>query len=697
MSEGAYCHTIYQFMKKTDLKIAIAGNPNAGKTTVFNALTGTRQHVANYPGVTVEKKSGLLKYKDMQMEIVDLPGTYSLTAASEDERVARNYIIHEKPDVVVDVIDASNFERNAYLTSQLLELGVRLVVVLNMSDRAKSQGQILDIEMIKERLGCEVVETVGSRGVGIGELKDSIARAVNRNPKDVTLDYGEEFGAFVDEVTDSIAAMKGGVDYASKRWIATKLLEYDPQVVQKFTDTYRSLGTTIMNRVREIRKNVEGHHRASLDILFAERRYGFAAGLYREILRKEPSGHRHFSDSVDDLVTHRFIGIPLFLGLMYLVFYVTFTFAGLPMEWIENGVGWLGNLVATYWPGDGPIKSLVVDGAISGVGGVLVFLPNILLLFMCISILEDSGYMARVAFIMDKLMHKIGLHGKSFIPMVLGFGCSVPAIMATRTLENRRDRLTTMLIIPLMSCGAKLPIYTLFIPAFFPMAWRPRVLWLLYLTGVMLAILLIRILRSSMLKGESTPFVMELPPYRVPTLKGIIIHMWERSKLYLKKAGTIILAVSIVMWFLTSYPKPAEIPGAQEVRGTAIEYSFAGRIGHAMEPAIKPLGFDWRIGTALIGAMAAKEVFVSQLAIIFSLSGDESGISRLTEKLRKNYTPLIGICVMLFCLISFPCMATIVMTKRESGSWKWAIFQLVGLTMLAYLITLIVYQVGIRI
>lgn len=689
-------------MKNNTLRIAIAGNPNSGKTTIFNALTGTRQHVGNYPGVTVEKKEGFFEYEGRRIDVVDLPGTYSLTASSLDEKIARNFIVAEKPDVIINVLDASNFERNAYLTSQLVELGVKLVLVLNMSDRAKEQGQNLDIPMIEERLGCRVIETVGSRGVGMDELKKAIVDASTRDSKYVEIDYGEEIGALVGDVQTAIVNMDESVSSKHARWMAAKLLEGDVDVRRWFERAFGEPSLDVVAMADDMRMHVEGHHGATLDILMAERRYGFAAGLYREVLRREPSGQRLFSDSIDDIVTHRFIGIPLFLAMMYLIFYITFTVAEYPMQWIESGVGMLGDLVAGNWPGDGPLKSLVVDGAIAGVGGVLVFMPNILLLFMCISILEDTGYMSRAAFIMDKVMHKLGLHGKSFIPMLLGFGCSVPAIMATRTLENRRDRLATMLAIPLMSCGARLPIYALIIPAFFPAPWRPKVLWIIYIVGILMAVLMIRILRSTILRGESTPFVMELPPYRMPTLKGIVIHMWERAKLYLKKAGTIILAVSIVMWFLTSYPKvenkvmelSSQNVEMVESQTPAIAHTFAGRIGRGIEPIIKPLGFDWRIGTALIGAIAAKEVFVSQMAIIFSLSDDNEGFAKLREKLADNYNPLIGLCVMLFCLISFPCAATLVITAKESGKWKWAIFQVVYLTLLAYVVTLVVYQVG---
>ncbi|WP_084219106.1 ferrous iron transport protein B [Syntrophorhabdus aromaticivorans] len=429
------------------------------------------------------------------------------------------------------------------------------------------------------------------------------------------------------------------------------------------------------------------------------------------------------SDRIDAVVTNRLLGLPIFLGLMYLVFYLTFTIGEPPMGWIESLFGWLGETVGSWWPegSESLTKSLLVDGIIGGVGGVIVFLPNILLLFLAIAILEDSGYMARAAFIMDRVMHKIGLHGKSFIPMLIGFGCSVPAIMATRTLENRRDRLTTMLVTPLMSCGARLPIYALIMPAFFPQAWRGPMLWIIYVIGILLAVLSAKLLRSTIFKGESVPFVMELPPYRMPTIKGVLIHMWDRGWLYLKKAGTVILGISILLWAMTTFPGLPDSETArfenerqtiqagklldeeQKERLVAIDnleaeeglrYSIAGRIGRVMEPVIKPMGFDWKIGTALIGALAAKEVFVAQMGIVHSLGKADEGSESLRDTLKKTYSPLIGFCIMLFCLISAPCMATIAVTARESASWKWALLQLGGLTSMAYMLTVIVYQVG---
>lgn len=688
-------------MSQKNLKVAIAGNPNSGKTSIFNELTGSHQHVGNYPGVTVEKKWGSFVHDGIEIDVVDLPGTYSLEVKSLDEKVARDFIINEQPDVIINVIDASNVERSLYLTSQLIEIGVRLVFVLNMSDRARAKGQELNLAMISERLNCETVETVGSRGEGIDKLKDAIISVSHFERREIGLDYGEE----IDDAISEITLMSPSVG----RWTALKILEKDVDVINTLTKQYGESIEPLLNKANEIVHRMESHHGDSFSVLVADRRYGFAAGLYREVVRKESVDKREFSERVDDILTNRILGIPIFLGFMYLVFYLTFKLGEFPVHGIENLVGWLGGFVEQNWPSSLPLKSLVVNGVIDGVGGVITFLPTIVILFACIAILEDTGYMARAAFIMDRLMHKIGLHGKSFIPMLIGFGCSVPAIMATRTLEHRRDRLATMFVIPLMSCGARLTIYSLIIPAFFPPSLRAKVLWLIYVVGILMAILLVRLLRSTFLRGESAPFVMELPPYRMPTIKGILIHMWERSKLYLRKAGTIILAVSILMWFLTSYPKPTTFEIDQKIAtGTVIseadaaaarasetlKYSVAGRIGYAMEPIMKPIGFDWRISTALIGAFVAKEVFISQLAIVFSIGDTGEQEFSLREHLRKSYTTLTGICVMLFCLIATPCVATVSVMRKESGRFLYAVLQFVGLTLLAYVVVLIVYQVG---
>ncbi|HBA54422.1 MAG TPA: ferrous iron transport protein B, partial [Syntrophorhabdus aromaticivorans] len=501
------------------------------------------------------------------------------------------------------------------------------------------------------------------------------------------------------------------------RWLALKLLENDREVRAKVNST------EIEAQIAKSAGHLERILGDPPETAIAAARYGFISGACQEAVRSTIEIRHTVSDRIDSFVTNRLLGIPIFLGLMYLVFSLTFTLGEPPMDWIEGFFKWLGGVIGGWWPegSESLLKSLLVDGIIGGAGGVIVFLPNILLLFLAIAILEDSGYMARAAFIMDRLMHKIGLHGKSFIPMLIGFGCSVPAIMATRTLENRRDRLTTMLVTPLMSCGARLPIYALIIPAFFPQAQHGPMLWTIYVIGILLAVLSAKLLRSTIFKGESVPFVMELPPYRMPTLKGVLIHMWERGWLYLRKAGTIILGISILLWAMTTFPglpdaettrfekerqavQAGNLTEAEQKEAVAsidnkeaeegLQYSIAGRIGQTLEPVLKPMGFDWKIGTALIGAFAAKEVFVAQMGIVHAIGEADEESETLRETLTKTYTPLIGFCIMLFCLISAPCMATIAVTARESGSWKWAMLQLVGLTILAYILTVVVFQAG---
>ncbi|MFW5864148.1 MAG: ferrous iron transport protein B [bacterium] len=693
--------------------IALAGNPNSGKTTIFNALTGARQHVGNYPGVTVEKKEGACSHNGNTLRIVDLPGTYSLTAYSIEEVVARDFLIDEKPDVVIDIVDASNLERNLYLAVQLMEIGVPLVLAFNMSDMARSRGIEFDLERLSELLGVPIVQTVGHKGLGMADLLDAAVGESRKQRRDqpFLLDYGRE----VEEARGRIAVLLReknlNLENREPEWVALKLLENDAEIQKKIQDP------DVASLLEESSRHIESILGNPPEIAVADSRYGFISGACQECVRSSVEKRHQISDHIDAVVTNRVLALPIFAALMYGVFHLVFTLGGPPMDWLDAFFGWAGESVAGFWAegSESPLKSLLVDGVIGGVGGVVIFLPNILFLFLAIAILEDSGYMARAAFIMDRFMHKIGLHGKSFIPMLIGFGCSVPAIMATRSLENQRDRLTTMLVAPLMSCGARLPIYMLIIPAFFPAQWHAPMLWLIYVIGIVLAIVLAKVLRSTLFKGETEPFVMELPPYRMPTIKSVSLHMWGRSWLYLKKAGTLILGVSIVLWAMTSYPKKpeheadygvqieqAEAAGDEELvnqlaqarQAEELSYTLAGRVGKGLEPVLQPMGFDWRIGTALIGAFAAKEVFVAQMGIVYSLGETDEESDSLRDQLRSNYTPLVGFCIMLFCLISAPCMATIAVTRRESNSWKWALVQLGGLTVLAWLITVIVYQVG---
>lgn len=718
---------------RDSLLVALAGNPNSGKTSLFNALTGARQHVGNYAGVTVERREGRRYSHGVEMHILDLPGTYSLATTSEEERIAREVLLTEQPDVVVCVVDASNLERNLYLAVHLLELGLPVVIALNMVDVAWAAGIEIDTDRLSRLLRAPVVETVGRQGAGVDELLEAIRlRRAFICPEPFQVSYGIDLepeierivGLITEAARDGASAGQGAAtestpphgsdgtdgsdDYMIARREAISLLELDGERTNTRRRGYPAEVTTAQAEAHEAAQRIEARLGEPVDILIAQQRHGSAAGISRQVIRPSLERHRDITAMVDNVLVHRVLGLPIFLAAMYLVFLFTFTVADPMATAIEDGFAWVGARVTASWPGveDSLLRSLVVDGVIGGVGGVLVFLPNIVLLFLAISLLEDSGYMARAAFLMDRLMRSVGLHGKSFIPMLLGLGCSVPAIMATRTIESRRARLTTMLVIPLMSCGARLPIYALIIPAFFPAAWHAPVLWIIYFVGVGLAMLIARLLRSTLFAGEGLPFVMELPPYRLPTVRSVTTHMIERAWMYLRKAGTVILAISIIMWALSTFPRldPEPLAAEQTVAGAADEndlasrqlaHSYAGRLGLAMEPLIAPMGFDWKIGTALVGAFAAKEVFVAQMGIVSSVgAGEGSGQGGLRQTLRETYSPLVGLSVMLFCLIASPCMATLAVTRRESGSWGWAALQLVGLTVLAWVLVTAVFQTG---
>lgn len=673
--------------ERKKITVALAGNPNSGKTTIFNALTGMRQHVGNYPGVTVEKKEGFCYYKEYEIGVIDLPGTYSLTAYSTEELIARNFIIEQRPDIVINVVDASNVERNLYLAVQLMELNVPLVLAFNMSDVAQQQGIVFDVEKLSVLLETGIVQTIGNKNKGINELLDIVVKTAGQPVKNLSalIKYGNEIEAEIDRLQKKFGELS--------RWIAIKLLEQDADVLKQIQNP------AILPAVKESIESMKKLFGEEPEIVIADRRYGFISGACQEAVKSTIEARHNRSDAIDAIITHNIFGLPIFIGLMFIVFDLVFRLGYYPMTLLEHFFEMLSRFIAGFWPAgqESLLKSLLIDGIISGVGGVLVFLPNILLLFMAIAILEDTGYMARAAFVTDRIMHKIGLHGKSFIPMLIGFGCTVPAIMACRILENRRNRITTILVLPLFSCGARLTIYALFIPALFALKWQGAMMLLIYFIGIVLAVIAAKILRITLLKGETVPFVMELPPYRMPTFKAILIHMWERGWMYLRKAGTIILVISIILWFAGNFPRPdftkAELTNTAAARKYILEHSITGKLGRAMEPTFRPLGFDSRVVTALIGAFAAKEVFVSQMAITYAISENEN-VSALRQKLRSDYTPLQAFCVMLFCLISAPCLATVAVTRAETGKWAWALFQWAGLTALAYCLTFIVYQLG---
>ena len=682
------------------ITIALAGNPNAGKTTIFNALTGARQRVGNYPGVTVEKIEGTFRHRDREVNVTDLPGTYSLAATSLDELVARNYVMDERPDVVVSIVDASNLERNLYLAVQFMEMGVPLVLVFNKTDLAEARGMTVDTRLLSELFRCRIVKTVAHERLGLEQLKDAVVETALADPpaQPVQVRYGRELEGEIELLEPRVRECEALRSRQGSRWVAVKLLERDEEV--RKLAAHCEDGDAILQAAEEGAERIHLHFGDRPEIVVADKRYGFISGACQEAVRNSVEIRHTMSDRIDGVVTSRFFGIPIFFVLMYALFKFTFTFAAPPMAWIEAGQGGLASVVTNGWPEGWPmaLRSLLVDGLIGGVGGVLVFFPNILLLFAGIAFLEDSGYMARGAFIMDGFMHRIGLHGRSFIPMMVGFGCTVPAILATRTLGSRRDRLTTMLVLPLISCGARFPIYSLFAAAFFPPEWRARILMTMYLIGIALAVILAKALRVLVFKGETDPLVMELPPYRMPTVRGIWTHTWERGWMFLRKAGTVILAASIILWFLTNYPKPDKAlladAGPNEARRIELSTSLAGRVGRSLEPVMRHVGFDWRTTTALLGAFAAKEIFVAQLGIVYSLGDVDHTSGTLRETLQREYTRLQAFCIMLFCLISTPCIATLAATRGESGRWRYALLQFGGLTLLAYGVTLAAYQVG---
>ena len=704
------------------ITIALAGNPNSGKTTVFNNLTGARQHVGNYPGVTVEKIEGTLKYKGYEIDVVDLPGIYSLTAYSIDEIVARNFLVEENPDVVIDIIDASNLERNLYLATQFKELGVPLVLAFNMADLAKRQGLKIDEERLSQLLGVPIVFTVATKKTGMDELLDTAIQVAEGKSKlaETTVGYGRETEEEITKLETVLSQDKNLVIKYPAHWLALKLLENDSEVIKKIKES--SIASEILGMVQKSIVHLKGVFGDEPEAIIADRRYGFISGACSEAIQRTYELRHTTSDRIDKVLVNRILGLPIFLGLMWLVFKFTFKLSEPLMSWVEAAQEWLGNLLGRLLPDGSAVQSLVVDGMISGVGSVLIFVPIIFLLFLAIALLEDSGYMARAAFIMDRLMHKIGLHGRSFIPMLLGFGCNLPAIMATRTIQDRKDRVVTILVNPFMSCGARLPVYTLLIGAFFHKKIAGNILFSLYILGIIIAIITAKLFRKYLLKGPAAPFVMELPPYRLPTLKGLLIHMWERGVVYLKKAGTIIFAGCVVVWFLSNFPwNPAysrdydaliakagenqEIVSQLENEKAyeKLEKSYAGSLGMMIAPVFKPLGFgNWKIAVGLVGGFVAKEIVVGTLGTLYAVGEADEESETLRQALQKEkrpdgskiYTPLVAYSLMVFVLLYLPCLATIAVIKRETNSWRWPIFTAIYTTALAWLVSFIIYQGG---
>ena len=783
--------------EKGQIRIALAGNPNCGKTTMFNNITGAKQHVGNYAGVTVEKKEGYTKFDGHELLFIDLPGTYSLTARSLDELVARNVIVNDNPDVIVNVLDASNLERNLYLAAQLLELEKPMVIALNMADVAEEMGIKYDLKKMAEMTGATIVSTVGRTNIGTKDLlAATISVAASQKAPGVTINYGDLLEGKISELVE-LLKQAGTVTYPL-RWIAVKLLEKDADVIGKvmrFDNT-----EAVIQKAEAIREEIKDQ--VDLDVVFQEYRHRFAVEVYNACLTQAPTQLETRSDRYDKILTHRILGLPIFMVVMWLLFNFVNTVGAIPQTWITDGFTALQAWVVTVIP-EGQLQSLISDGIIAGVGAVLSFVPLILLLFLGISFLEDTGYMARAAFVIDRVMRACGLHGKSFIPLLLGFGCSVPSVMGARILDNYKDRMVTILITPFMSCSARLPVYTLFAAAFFPPEWAGTVVFGVYVLGIVFGIVFAKIFRKYLFAGEAEPFVMELPPYHLPTLKATLTHMFERGIMYLKKAGTFILSASILVWFITSYPMDVEyskdydalhdqvaqtyemkdaetlahfgittdeqkdqvneivdnmkstvadattqaegageaapeieveddseapelfndikdenkdlFPAAwamyknsanldaendklgKEQAAEKIEQSYAASFGKAINPVLEPVGFDWKMGLSLVAGLAAKEVVISTLGTVYAVGGDDVNPAPLTDYLQNDphFTPLIGLTMMLFILIYPPCLATLAVIKRETGSWKWVAFMFFYENTFAWIACFIFYNVGL--
>jgi ferrous iron transport protein B len=705
------------------LRIALAGNPNSGKTTLFNALTGAHHKVGNYPGVTVEKREGVRVRGDRQYHFIDLPGIYSLTAYSIDEVVARDFILEEKPDLIVDVLDSTNLERNLYLCLQFQELGIPVIGALNMSDEAEAKGIRIDDKNLAATLGIPLVKTVGPRGTGTEVLLDRIDELSAGGAPDRRISYRDEIEPRLEALERLIAAEPGFTAKYPARWLGVKLLEKDANAYQILRE-HPGAGA-IEGAAREAVDWIEDHFGKDAEIVISEQRYGYIRGAVRESVRIEKSGDFSLTESIDRIIMNRFLSLPVFILVLWGVFQLTFFLGAFPVAWLEAFFGFLSSSLQSHLPA-GLLRSLVVDGIIGGVGGVFSFVPLIVILFFLLSILEDLGYMSRAAFATDKLLHAFGLHGQSIFPMMLGFGCSVPAVMAARTLKSPRDRIITILITPLMSCGAKLTVHVLLAAAFFP-EHPANAVMLIYAAGVVLSLCSALVLKRTVLRGDPTPFVMELPPYRAPTLRGVLWHVWDKTFQYIKKAGTIILASAILIWAITSFPAyeipgeeyrelaaayraehpPEEGGGAEEEAAlaawiaaaaaqSALEQSYAGRLGKVIEPLFRPLGFDWKIGVASVTGFAAKEVVVSTLGILYRVGGEEDGESQgLRDAIRRdpNMRPLTALVLMLFILIIPPCFAALATIRAEIG-WKWLGFELAFLLLLGWTLCFLVYQIG---
>ncbi|UBM61132.1 ferrous iron transport protein B [Candidatus Sulfidibacterium hydrothermale] len=732
------------------INVALVGNPNCGKTTIFNYASHSKEKVGNYGGVTIDAKEATFEHRGYTFKLVDLPGTYSITSYTPEERYVRNHIINELPDIILNVIDSSNLERNLYLTTQLIDMDMKVVMALNMWDEFLEKGDILDYEALSKMLGIPMVHTVGSKGRGIGKLFNKLIEVYeDREPtiRHIHINYGhliedaiKKLQLLINQPGNEALTVK-----ISPRYLSLKLLERDPQEIER-VKKYCVNADEILALAQQEAESIEKQRKETMETIITDAKYGFIEGALRETLTPaEKKDKITMSRIIDTVVTGKLLSYPIFLFAMWLTFESTFYIGNYPMQWIQDGVNALGELFTRILPPNA-FRDLIVDGIIGGVGGVIVFLPNILILFFFITLMEASGYMARVAFIVDKLMHKIGLHGKSFVPMLMGFGCNVPAIMATRTIENKNDRLVTMLIIPFMSCSARYPVYILIISAFFP-SYQGTILFGIYLFGIFLAGVMAWIFKKTLFKANTIPFVMELPPYRMPRFSSVLKQTWFKGEMYLKKMGTVILLASLIIWALGYFPlgkkyeaaykqqvskineqvytqlkkdhlSPEQIKKLEAKRQKEIdllkdqlamkkqENSYIGRIGHFIEPVIRPLGFDWKMGVSLVAGGAAKEVVVSTMGVLYppsSASQEKEGLSqRLREQVynsgprkgEKVFTPLVAMSFLLFILIYFPCVAVVAAIKHETGQWKWSLFLATYTTTLAWIIAFIVYQGG---
>ncbi len=690
--------------KSHTINVALVGNPNCGKTSLFNFVSGAHERVGNYSGVTVDAKEGHAEYKGYIFNIVDLPGTYSLSAYSPEELYVRKQITESTPDVIINVIDASNLERNLYLTTQLVDMNLKIVGALNMFDEFEARGDKLDNDKLGELFGIPFVPTVFRSGRGINELFDMVINVyegikdpLKNNIRHIHLNHGKYIERAIDEVKAEIQKNEQIRHKYSTRFLAIKLLEKDQKIenvakqLPNKDDIFKVRDKAIDYILKETKEDSE--------TAIMNAKYGIIHGALQEAGSEEgkKTDTYQMTHVLDAIITNRYFGFPLFFIFLYIMFEVTFTLGQYPMDWIEAGVEAISSFMSSLLP-VGPLRDMIVDGAIAGVGAVIVFLPQILILYTFISFMEDSGYMARAAFIMDKVMHKMGLHGKSFIPLIMGFGCNVPAVMATRTIENRRSRLITILVLPFMSCSARLPIYIMIIGTFFAVKYQSLIMITLYVTGIILAVIMSRIFSKWLIKGDDTPFVMELPPYRFPTLKAITRHTWEKGKQYLKKMGGIILVASLIVWALGYFPHDNNLD-----RQTQQEHSYIGQIGKVVEPIFRPQGFDWKLDVSLMAGIGAKEIVASTMGVLYaddeSVADDNEADSEKYNKLyvkmtNDGITPLIAFSYLLFVLIYFPCIATIAAIKSETGSWKWAMFAALYTTLLAWIISAVFYQIG---